>query len=231
MSKNAKVLQLVLGAIILLLAVRLFLTIRERQTKFVIPERQESALDPDFYVSPKKLHPLDLKGARELTRQPVWVREGYRFVYYPVRPPVDFSREAGKLGPIEKLSITDVIVQRAPGSPARQVMAVFQKDGKSYAFPIGTEEGGNYQIFSDDLLFIQDPHELYKHWSPEVWKAIEAHEVKPGMNEIQASFSVGVGLLEGSGTGSTRTLNYPNNGHPLRVTYTDGKATEIRPGV
>ena len=35
--------------------------------------------NPDYYVNPKKLYPYDLKSAKQLTRQPVWVKEGYRY--------------------------------------------------------------------------------------------------------------------------------------------------------
>jgi hypothetical protein len=60
--------------------------------------------------SPKKLYPYDLKSAKQLTRQPVWVKEGYRYTYYPYVPvvkSVDFGHEAGVLGPIERLEIKD----------------------------------------------------------------------------------------------------------------------------
>jgi len=228
MSKNAKIMQIILAAVIVLVAVRLLFTLRERRVKFVAPEKKEVALDPDYYINPKKLHPQDLKDAKELTQQPVWVREGYRSVYFPYGPPVDFAHEAGRLGPIEKLRIKDVVVQREPNTPGRQVMAVFEKDGKRYAFSIGTEENGSYRIYSDDMMFIQDPHELYKHWPADVWQAIEHHEVKPGMNELQASFALGVGMVEGTGTSNPRVVNYPNNGRPVQVTFTNGKATEVK---
>ena len=230
MSRNAKIIQLVLAAVLVIVGIRLFLTVRDRKDTFVSPENKEVALDPDYYVVPKKLHAQDLTGAKELTQQPVWVREGYRSVYFPYKPPVDFSHEAGRLGPIEKLAIKDVVLQREPTTPERQVMAVFEKDGKLYAFSIGSEDNGTYQIYSDEILFIQDPHDLYKHWPAEVWTSIENHQVKPGMNELQASFALGVGLPEGTGAGNLRIVNYPNNGHPVRVTFTNGKATEVKQG-
>ena len=229
MSKTTKIFQIVLAAVLVIAAIRLFLTWRERRTTFVAPARTPIALDPDYYVVPKKLRPQILKDAKELTLQPVWVRDGYRLVYYPYGPPVDFSREAGRLGPIEKLAIQDVVAQHAPNSTGRQVMAVFEKNGKRYAFSIGVEDRGTAQIYSDDMLFIQDPRQLYQHWSPEVWNAIENHEVKPGMNELQASFAVGVGRVEGSGLSNPRVVHYPNNGRPLTVTYDSGKATDVSP--
>lgn len=229
MSRNMKIIQLVLAAVVVIVGIRLGLTLRERKITFVAPEKKEVALDADYYVVPKKLHPQDLKGAKELTQQPVWVREGYRSIYYPYKPPVDFAHEAGRLGPIEKLAIKDVVVQREPNTPGRQLMAVFDKDGEQYAFSIGAEDNGTCQIYSDDMLFIQDPRELYKHWPADVWTAIDNHQVKPGMNELQASFALGVGLVEGSGTSNPRIVNYPNNGHPVQVTFNNGKATEVKP--
>jgi hypothetical protein len=211
---------------------------------FVLYQRHESAmerakksappLNPDYYVTPKKLYPYDLKSARQLTEQPVWVKVGYGYTYFPddsARHHVDFSKEAGKLLPLEKLQIKDVISEVAPQSPGeRQVMAVFEKDGKAYAFSIGSIKEGNYKFYSDDMLFIQDPHELYKHWPAEVWEAIDKHQVKPGMSELQTDFSIGLGIPENTGQPGNRTVNYPNGGNTLSVTYRDDKAAEIKPG-
>jgi hypothetical protein len=231
MSKTTRIIQIVVLVAIVVAGINLYLTLRERRSGLTVAKQPEVALDPDYYVTPKKLHPQDLKDAKELTRQPVWVRDGYRYAYYPYAGHSDFEHPAGTLGPIEKLDIKDVVLDRTPGSPAqKQVMAVFERDGKRYAFPIGVNDNGDYKIYSDDILFIQDPRELYKHWSAEVWKAIDNHEVKPGMNEIQAFFAVGVGSPEGTGMSNPRIVDFPDNGHPLRVTFTNGKATDIQPG-
>ena len=58
---------------------------------------------------------------------------------------------------------------------------------------------------------------------------MDNHEVNPGMNELQAWFAVGMGSPEGTGMSNPRIVNFPNNGHPLRITFTDGKATNIQP--
>jgi hypothetical protein len=227
MSKNAKLIQAILLVLLVLAGIRLFLTFRERKLGFVTPAKTETKLDADYYVTPKKLHPQDLKDAKELTRQPVWVREGYRYAYYAADPSLDIRHPAGTLGPIEKLEIKDVVMQGGRNLANRQVMAVFEKDGKRYAFPIGVEDKGAVQIYSDEMLFIQDPHELYKHWPAEIWAAVDNHQVKAGMNELQASFAIGVGTPEGSGATNPKVVNYPNSGHPVKVTFTDGKATEV----
>jgi hypothetical protein len=195
-------------------------------------KNQPPPLNPNYYVTPKKLYPYDLKSARQLTKQPVWVKEGYRYTYYPYDPKrhhTDFSHEAGLLLPIEKLRINDVVTDVSPGSPdQRQVMAVFEKDRKTYAFPIGSVKGNDYQIYSDEMLYIQDPHELYKHWTADTWKAVDQHQVKPGMNEIQVAFAIGMGMPEKSSDPATKTVHYPNGGNPLTITYRNGQAAEIK---
>jgi hypothetical protein len=191
-------------------------------------------LNADYYVVPKKLYPYDMKSARQLTQQPVWVKEGYRYTYYPYNPATrrsDFSHPAGLLLPIERLEIKDVVTDITPGAPdEHQVMAVFEKAGKSYAFPIGSVKAGNYQIYSDEMLFIQDPHELYKHWPADTWESIEKHEVKPGMDEFQVAFALGMGIPEPSSDPAVKTVNYPNGGKPVSVTYHNGRAADIQPG-
>jgi hypothetical protein len=228
-------LQLVMIVAILVSGCRLAYILYERhESQVEQAKKQAPPLNPDYYVTPKKLYPYDLKSAHQLTEQPVWVKVGYAYTFYPYDPArhrVDFSQEAGKLLPIEKLQIKDVISADAPQSPGeRQVMAVFEKDGKSYAFSIGSIKGIDYKFYSDDMLFIQDPHELYKHWPADVWDAIDKHQVKPGMSELQADFSIGLGIPEKSGEPGNRTVNYPNGGNPLRITYRNDKATEIKPG-
>lgn len=230
MAKPRQIFQIVLLIVLVVAGVNFYLSMRDRHVTFVAPKQQQVAVDPDFYVMPKKLRPQDLKDAKELTRQPAWIREGYRFTYFPYVGRADTQHPAGTLGPIEKLDIKDVIVDANVSGSEKQVMAVFVKDGKRYALPIGTEENGTYRIFPDDILFVQDPRDLYKHWSPEVWKAIDNHEVKPGMNELQASFAIGMGIPEGTGESNPRIVNYANNGHPVKVTYNNGKASEVKWG-
>lgn len=227
--------QLVLVLAIAIAGVRTGYILYQRHlTKLEETRKQATGLNPDYYVTPKKLYPYDVKSAKQLTQQPVWVKEGYRYTYYPfdaVRKRSDFSHDAGLLLPIQRLEIKDVVTEVSPGSPEqRQVMAVFEQDGQSYAFPIGSVKDGNYQIYSDEMLYIQDPRELYRHWPADVWQAIGQHEVRHGMNEIQADFALGMGIPERSNDASIKTVNYPNGGKPVTITYRDGKAAEIKSG-
>jgi hypothetical protein len=123
--------------------------------------------------------------------------------------------------------VTDVSPE-APGT--KQVLACFVLEGKNYAAPIGAEKGGDFRVYSDDIFFLEDPRDLYKHWPADVWKKIDAHEVQAGMSELQASFAIGLGVPEGSGDYGSRTLRYPNGGKPLAITFENDQVVQIKPG-
>jgi hypothetical protein len=229
--------RLLLWALLALATIRAGYIFYQRHQDRIATEKQIQARNvgysnPDYYVSPKKLYPYDLKSAKQLTQQPVWVKEGYRYAYYRydrAAKRVDFSHETGVLGPIEKLAITDVITAAAPGvGQKRQVMALFEKEDKSYGVPIGYEASGEYKIYSDEMFFVEDPHQLYKHWPADVWQAVEQHQVKPGMNEMQANFAIGMGVPDPGNSSEEKTVHYPNGGKPLVVVYREGKAAEIK---
>jgi hypothetical protein len=197
-------------------------------------QNQPQALKADYYVTPKKLHPYDLKSARELTKQPAWVKVGYYHTYFPYdtkRRKADFTHEAGLLLPLQKLSIQDVVTDVSPeAKEIRQVLGTFELDGKSYAVPIGSEQGSDFKIYSDDIFFIEDPHDLYKHWPAEVWKAIDNHQVQPGMSELQTICAIGNGQLDTGSPYGSRILHYAYCGKPVTVIFRDDKAVEIKPG-
>jgi hypothetical protein len=231
--------QLVLALAFVVASARTGYILYHRHEDAVEAEKQKKARDvgysnPDYYVSPKKLYPYDVKTAMQLTLQPVWVKEGYRYTYYPydrATKKVGFDHDAGLLQPLEKLAIKDVITATPSGAGQRkQVMAVFEEGGKIYAVPIGLEADEQYKIYSDEMFFIEDPHELYKHWPADVWQAVEQHQVKPGMNELQADFAIGIGVPDAGDTSYEKTVRYPNGGKPLVIVYRDGKAAEVKPG-
>ena len=208
--------QIALALAIAIAAIRAGYILYERHAGNQVASHEQAAaappLNPDYYVTPKKLHPYDLKSARELTNQPVWVKEGYRYFYYPYNRATrrtDFEHDAGLLLPIQKLDIKDIVADTAPKSGGeKQVMALFEQDGKTFAFQIGTIRDGEYKIYSDEILYVQDPRELYKHWPPDVWQSVEQHQVKQGMNELQADFAIGMGRPDRQADPSWNCLLY-----------------------
>jgi hypothetical protein len=232
-----KKLQAFLAVAIVLVGARAAYIVYERHeaSKEDTTPKQEAALKADYYVTPKKLHAYDLASAKQqLIAQPVWVKYGYQLTYYPFnaeRRKADFGHEAGTLPPLQKLTIEDVVTDVAPQAPGtKQVLACFSLDGKAYAVPIGAEKGGDFKLRADDIFFLEDPHDLYKHWPADVWKKVDSHEVQPGMSELQTSFAIGLGAGEGSGDYGSRTLHYANGGKPLVIAFQNDKAVEIKPG-
>jgi len=240
MTEEAKKrIQIALALAVVVAGVRAGYILYQRHEDYLAVQKQAQAKqagysNADYYVTPKKLYPFDLKSAKQLTLQPVWVKEGYRYTYYPydaARKRTDFAHEAGQLLPIERLEINDVVCDIPAGAGnRRQVMAVFEKEGKSFAVPIGFENYEQYKIYSDEMFFVEDPHDLYKHWPADVWQAVAQHEVKPGMNELQADFAVGMGVPDAGASSDEKTVRYPNGGKPLVVIYHGGSAVAINPG-
>ena len=231
-----KKLQIFMVAAIVIAGGRAAYVVYERREamKQDVQPKQATALKADYYVTPKKLHAYDLKSAQQLTEQPVWVKVGYQLTYYPYdreRHKTDFGREAGMLLPLQQLAIEKVVTDMSPKAPGfKQVLACFSLNGKSYAVPIGAEKASDFKIYTDQIFFLEDPHDLYKHWPADVWHKIDAHEVQSGMSELQASFAVGLGVPEGSGDYGSRTLHYGNGGKPLAIAFENDKAVEIKPG-
>jgi len=241
--------QIFLFIVMFAAGIRMALIMRSRREPARLPAHAPSInLTADDYVVPRKLHAYDLTSLRQLAGKPVWIRGGYQLTYYPYNAAgkrADFNHQAGLMGPIERVEVKDVVRQSSPESMqlqtvpnsnsssktrihrlSQELLAVFEKEGKSYAFSIGRVVDGDYQIFADDLLYYQDPHQLYQHWPPDTWSAIDRHEARTGMNELQVQFAIGVGALE-SYAGSERVLRYANAGKPLRVTFVDGKAQSV----
>lgn len=238
--KFARILQIFLAVVVVIVAVRLIWIYQQRYSASEAEQQQqrqreqaELAFNPDYYVVPKKLHAYDPKSARAgLVGHTVWVREGYRFTYFrydPRRHRVNFEQPAGLLNSLQPLTIEDVIVTPPPGAGDQpQVMAVFNQDGRNYAFSIGAKHDGDYTIYADAMLFLEDPHQLYKHWPADVWQTIEQHKVKPGMNELQASFALGMGVPQPSDDPDEKVVVYPGGGNKTTITFRNGKAVAIR---
>lgn len=243
----ARKFQIILAVFLILAGIRVLLIFRERNEPAPKPAAAPSAaMNADDYVVPTQTHAYDLKSAKEaLDGKTVWVKSGNQLYYYPVAGGrVDFKHPMGLLPPIDKLDITNVIQATAPNTKGEeiapgvriheeQVMAVFQRerdnDKTTYAAPIGASRGGDYTLYINDSFYLDDPRQLYKHWPAEIWQAIDQHQAKTGMNELQVSFALGVGAAEGSsGDYGDRILTYDNGGHPVKVTFERNRATQVQ---
>ena len=244
MDRELKNRLLITGIVfVVLLGARIGWMMYERRDEGAGPARQPSyeTVSQDDLVPTHKFFAYDLKSAqKEMAGKTVWVRAGNQIPYYPYNPAkksVNFQKQMGLLSPLEKLSIEDIILQKAPVKLAsgqvavasKQIMAVVKMEGAlgSYALSIGTNTGDDYTFTVNEIVLSQDPHEMYKHWPAEIWKAIDNHEVKEGMNERQAEFALGTDISAGPGDYGNRVVEYNNLGRPVQVTFDKNKAVKV----
>jgi len=235
-----------LGGTLLFLAVigvRVGMIYRERnaaEAPVTTPAREK--LPDDDLVFLKKKRQDKMADTKELVGQPLWVSAGGQMDYYPAAGKhVDFSKAAGTLLGAEKLEVKGFTEQVTPKSAQhripggdRQVMMLFsipgsQDPAKVYGVPVGYHENGLYTFYLDEIFFYDDPHQLYKHWGPEVWKAIDEHQMILGMSERQTQMALGQVSKSLSNDYGNRLVVYANLGKPIAVTFVKNKATAFRP--
>lgn len=233
-----------IGATLLILAVagiRIGLIYRERnapEKTAAAPARQKIADDELVFLKHKRQS--SMADARDLNNSTLWVSAGGQMDYYPAAGKhVNYAKTSGTLLGAQKLEVKDFVEQAAPKSAThrvpggdRQVLMLFtlpDNDKQLYGVPVGYHENGQYTFYLDEIFFYDDPHELYKHWGPEVWKAIDSHEVKLGMSERQTQMALGQVSKSVSNEYGNRLVVYANLGKPIAVTFVKNQATSFRP--
>ena len=200
------------------------------------------AVDPDDLVFLKKERPSSLADVQQLNGTTVWMSAGGQMDYYPYAAHhADYSKTIGTLLGAEPLVIKDAFEQVAPkAAPLRisrgdkQVLLAFtmpksSDPAKEYAVPVGYKDGGDYTFYTDDIFFYVDPHDLYKHWGPQVWQAVDSHQVIMGMNERQVQLSLGQVFKSVSEKYGDRVSIFSNLGKPMAVTFVKNRVTAFRP--
>ncbi len=228
------------GTVFLILAIggeALYLH-HERNAPIVMKAPEREVIAEDDLVFLKKKRPDSLKDVKELKGATVWVSAGGQLDYYPyVGHAAQYGKSAGTLLGAEKLEVKDAFEQVAPKSATfripggdKQVLLVFTKpsDAKEYAVPVGYRQDGQYTFYTDEIFFYDDPHELYKHWGSEIWKAVDTHQVILGMNERQVELSLGQVSKSTSTDYGNRMVVFANLGHPMAVTFVKNKVTAFR---
>jgi hypothetical protein len=228
--------------LILAVGVRVGMIYRERHApdnSVKAPAREVIPADDLVFLKHKR--PDTLKDIKDLAGTTVWVSAGGQLEYYPfVGHAAQYGKSAGTLLGAEPLVVKDAIEQvaqkaatfRIPGGD-KQVLLVFTRpdaagDTKEYAVPVGYRQAGAYTFYTDEIFFYDDPHELYKHWGPEIWKAVDAHQVILGMNERQVELSLGQVSKSTSKDYGNRMVVFANLGKPTAVTFTKNKVTAFR---
>ena len=232
---------------VLAVGVRVGLIYRERNAPDKAPAAvQEAKLPDDALVFLKKKRPSNMADLKELYGATVWVSAGGQMDYYATSGKhVDYGKKEGTLlgaqPPVVKEAVEQVAPKaatfRVPGGD-RQVLLEFtlppsaQGPGsgdKIFAVPVGYQQGKDYTFYTDEIFFYDDPHQLYKHWGPEVWKAVDEHKAILGMSEAQVQMALGQVSDSVSQEYGNRRVMFSNLGHPMDVIFVKNKATAIMP--
>jgi hypothetical protein len=173
----------------------------------------------------------------ELVGTSVWMKNGYTMPYYPYRGSIVFKR-AGVIPSDQRLDIKKIVKATPPAHEddsishgSRQVFAVFTMPGSPelYASPVGVIDGSDESYFCDLLFYYDDPHTIYDNWPKDVWAAIDAHQVKPGMSELQVRTAIGQKVLNtDGGEQGNRRVTYDVNGKHWTVTFAHDRATAVK---
>ena len=242
--EQRKRVQIIIAILLALVVLRTaFLFYQRHKSNEPAPKQPAYSNNLDDYVSVPKVYLYDLKSAQKgLSGKSVWVKAGNQVGFYRYNSQsgqAELKHQDGLLAPLEKLQIKNVISQRVPRTLSEgqivvvqhDILAVFTPAGESgtYAVSIGKSVGDDFNSTANDLFFFADPHQLYSHWPPEIWKAIEEHKAIPGMNELQVSFALGTAGTISPGDYGNRSIEYSNNGNPVKVTFEHNKAVSVTP--
>ena len=226
--------QVFLAAALLVAGVRMLWIFSERRRplpparKALLPAR---TVNPDYYVHLPRAYLTDLKSAQRMKGSTVWIRDGYRYPHYPFDSRVGRTREIKDpplVPPIQKITVRAVTSEPTSRAGTNEVNFVFEMPGalppqRSLTIGHCNRRKQSCRFYVDDMFFLKDPRELYSHWLPEIWQAIESQQVKEGMSETQISLALGFGRLlpkETAAAGGDRVVEFrPPGRPPLWVTF------------
>jgi len=222
-------------------AIYLFSVWHSRQNPGVVsPSEAAQPLTADDVALVRPLSPQHFDDLKQIAGTRVWMKDGYVMPYYPCAgDKVEFAKRVGLLAALQPMDVKKFIKAATPanedngmGHGSRQVFAVFTLPGNDalFATPVGSVEGDQEAYFTDLLFFYDDPHTIYAHWPKDVWAAIDAHQVKPGMSELETRLAVGQKMHADGDTEGARTITYDQNGNAWVVSYEKNRATAIKAG-
>lgn len=216
----------------------LYIVFKQRSAPGVAQKQAQQQLTADQLAVVRQEFPMHFSDVQDLEGKPVWMKNGYSMPYYPYRAGrVEWTKPVGLIPADQKLDIKKAIKAPAPASlhdniehGDHQVLVVFTLPGSKddYATPVGFQQGDDEHYYDDLLFYYDDPHTIYSNWPKDVWAAVDAHQVKPGMSELQTRTAIGMKAQPDGQTEGDRTVDYNMNGKHIIVTYEHDKATNIQ---
>lgn len=211
----------------------------ERSRPLKLPASRQVALrkvDPDYLVIIPRFRVVDLADAQTLNGKTLWVKSGYRVEFLLL----DHKRQRFCdtvhlcLPPMTEIQVSRVFEWPDASKRSREVLLGVVREGKEYAVRIGRfdEQLGIYRFDLDDLFYLQNPRQLYSHWTAETWLNVEAHQVKPRMTYAQVALSLGNGeliRLEAQDVQVYRFSSHPGGARGItEARFVDGRLAEYQ---
>jgi hypothetical protein len=211
----------------------------QRQNPGVVGQSETTpTLSADDVAVVRTLSPQHFEDLKQLEGTRVWMKNGYTMLYYPyVAGQVEFGKRAGLIPAAQSMDVKKIVKAAVPAREddgmehgTRQAFAVFAMPGSAglFATPVGSIEGDQEAYFTDLLFFYDAPQTIYSNWPKDVWVAIDAHQVKPGMSELQTRIAIGQKMHPEGETEGERTVTFDQNGKQWTVTYVKNHATVIK---
>jgi hypothetical protein len=211
----------------------------QRLNPGVVPQPDAAqTLSKDDLAVVRALFPVHFDDAQRIEGTSVWMKNGYTMPYYPYAGGhVNFAKRVGLIPADQRLDVKKIIKADVPASledsvehGSRQAFAVFALPGAAdlFATPIGYIQGEQEAYYLDQLFYYDDPHTIYNHWPKDVWAAVDAHQVKAGMSELETRLSIGEKMHPDGETEGNRTVTYDQNGKHYTITYVKNRATTIK---
>jgi hypothetical protein len=197
----------------------LFSVWKGRQNPGVIRQNDASqALSKDDLVVMRAFSPAHFEDLQRLEGTAAWMKNGYTMPYYPyVAGHVEFAKRVGLIPAAQRMDVKKIVKAAVPAKVddrvehgSGQAFAVFALPGGTdlFATPVGYMEGDHEAYYTDLLFFYDDPHGIYDHWPKDVWAAIDSHQVKQGMSELETRMAIGQNLHADGDKEGDRTVTY-----------------------
>jgi hypothetical protein len=217
----------------------LFSVWKQRQNPGVIPPNAAvQPLSQDELAVVRTLSPQHFDDLKPIEGTRVWMKNGYAMPYFTYeKGDVQFGNRAGIIPAAQPLDVKKIVKVAVPSKEddgmehgTRQVFAVFALPGdpKLFATAVGAVQGDQEAYFTDALFFYDDPHSIYDNWPKDLWTAIDAHQVKPGMSELETRMAIGQKIHPDGETEGDRTVTYDQDGKHWTITYVKNRATVIK---
>lgn len=209
-----------------------------RQDSGVAPKSRYQDVSKDDLVVMKAYFPRYFEDTERIAGTSVWMKNGYVIPYFAYsNDHVDFTKRIGVVPSLQRLDVKKIVKAALPAgqydgmtSGKQQAFAVFATPGSDglFAVPIGYIDGDKEGYYSDALFFYDDPHTIYDYWPKEFWTAIDAHQVKPGMSELQARLAVGQKMDAHGKEEGERTIVFDQAGKHWTVRFENKRAVSIQ---